>query len=147
VPTDYRMFIYAKDRRLALEISAALQADDCLICSDPNDLAIHLNRPDQNFSTGILALETRAELVELAGLRELLNRIHLVVVLEEDNQRTVTLAHQLESRYLGLRAQSPAEVKSTINHITSRLRSELGKQGEGSPSPPGPGGPPKKTGT
>lgn len=121
------MFIYARNPRLAEKVSSALQLDDYVLCSDPDDLAARLKRPDHEFRVGILALRTREELVDLVDLRDLLKEVHLVVVLEEDDQRTVSLAHQLESRYLGLRAQSPAEARSTINHIISRLKSELDK--------------------
>ena len=120
-----QIFVYAKDRRLAERVGSALQAEDFLICSDPKDLAARLKRLAHNFKVGILALRTREELVDLADLRDLLKDVLLVVVLEEENRKTVALTHQLESRYLGLRAQSPAEAKTTISHIISRLKSEL----------------------
>lgn len=120
-----KIFCYSnrqtRAKALAKGIGPLTGSEDLLVCTGLQELSKELVRPGHGIRIGVLAMEDGREIIELFGLKSILHDIRLIILLEEESQETVALAHQLKPRYLGPRDQSLDEVKGVLRSMIDRM--------------------------
>jgi hypothetical protein len=72
------------------------------VCSSPDELKERLHKPFPEIGVAVLFVTGRAELLELANLKELLSELKVVMVLQDKQLEVLEKVHCLRPRFIAV---------------------------------------------
>ncbi|MFO8058384.1 MAG: hypothetical protein R6V10_13930, partial [bacterium] len=87
-----------------------------------------LRRPVEEPAIAVFLVSGRDDLQELLSIQRLLKSMRIMLVLEEGNRETLSVAHRLRPRYLGYKEDGLTAIPAVINTLVQRLQKDESMQ-------------------
>jgi hypothetical protein len=99
------------------DVSQAVAPGKMEVFSDLTALVERLKRPRSTFSTLIIAGPTREDLRRIAALRDVLKDARILLLLRDQADETIALAHQTMPTYISLLDNGSAGVVAVLRRL------------------------------
>lgn len=107
------------EKRLEAAVHKVIPESKIELFKRLDDLRERLRKPIEPDSIAVLSASIREELQQMQLLRELLTEIYVIVVIPDQKDSTIRLAHLLLPRFLSQQESDFADLKIVLNKMYS----------------------------
>lgn len=121
------LVVYAKENvaastELEAAIRKAVPGQDIATYRSLEELERRLQQPRKDWKLAVLKTCSGEELKSILLMRDLLSDLHLIVILPDRDEETISLAHQLGPRFLSYADNDLNDIGSVLTNLVRRLR-------------------------